>query len=100
MLERQKIPVVSGHEYYLIYKNKTNKTTTNWNCSKHETNECRATAITDEENFVETRGEHDYDFFTGKSDARLILKNIKDLSDRPYQLKKLYNSVQTTAFAI
>ena len=54
--------VVSGHEYYLKRKNKT---TTNWNCSKYQTHKCHATAITDGENF----------------DARLVLKNIKDLSD-------------------
>ena len=65
--------VVSGHEYYLKRKNKT---TTNWNCSKYQTHICRATAITDGENFIETRGQHNHDIFTGKPDARLVLKNI------------------------
>ena len=71
--------VVSGHEYYLKRKNKT---TTNWNCSKYQTHKCRATAITDGENFIETRGQHNHDISTGKLDARLVLKNIKELSDR------------------
>ena len=69
--------VVSGHEYYLKRKNKT---TTNWNCSKYQTHKCRATAITDGENFIETRGQPNH-ISTGKPDARLVLKNIKDLSD-------------------
>ena len=70
--------VVSGHEYYLKRKNKT---TTNWNCSKYQTHKCRATAITEGENFIETRGQHNHDISTGKPDARLVLKNIKELSD-------------------
>ena len=70
--------VVSGHEYYLKRKNKK---TTNWNCSKTQTHKCRATAFTDKENFFETRGQHNHDNFTGKPNARLVLKNIKDLSD-------------------
>ena len=69
--------VVSGHEYDLKRKNKT----TNWNCSKYQTHKCRATAITDGENCIETRGQLNHDIFTGKPDARLVLKNIKDLSD-------------------
>ena len=59
----KQILVVSGHEYYLKRKNK-----------------CRATAITDRENFIEMRGEHNHDISTGEPDARLVLKNIKDLS--------------------
>ena len=70
--------VVSGHEYYLKRKNKT---TTNWNCSKYQTHKCRATAITEGENFIETRGQHNHDISTSKPDARLVLKNIKELSD-------------------
>ena len=70
--------VVSGHEYYLKRKNKT---TTNWNCSKYQTHKCRAKAITDGENFIETRGQHNHDISTGKPDAPLVLKNIKELSD-------------------
>ena len=70
--------VVSGHGYYLKRKNKT---TTNWNCSKYQTHKCRATAITDGKNFIETRGQHNHDISTGKPDARLVLKNIKELSD-------------------
>ena len=69
--------VVSGHEYYLKRKNKT---TTNWNCSKYQTHKCRATAITDGKNFIETRGQHNHDISTRKPDARLVLKNIKELS--------------------
>ena len=74
----KQILVVSGHEYYLKRKNKT---TTNWNCSKYQTHKCRATAITDGENFIETRSQHNHDISTGKPDARIVLKNIKDLSD-------------------
>ena len=50
--------LISGHEYYLKRKNKT---TTNWSCSKYQNHKCRATAITDGENFIETRGEHNHD---------------------------------------
>ena len=70
--------VISGHEYYLKRKNKT---TTNWNCSEYQNHKCRATAITDGEIFIETRGQHNHDISTGKPDARLVLKNIKNLSD-------------------
>ena len=69
--------VVSGHEYYLKRKNKT---TTNWNCSKYQTQKCRATAVTDGKDFIETKGQQNHDNSTGKSDARLVLKNIKDFS--------------------
>ena len=74
----KQMPVVSGHEYYIKRKNET---TTNWNWSKYQTHKCRATAITDGENFIETRGQHNHDISTGKPDARLVLKNIKELSD-------------------
>ena len=70
--------VVSGHEYYLKRKNKTR---TNWNCSKYQTHKCRGTATTDGENFIESRGQHNHDISSIKPDARLVLKNIKDLSD-------------------
>ena len=70
--------VVSGHKYYL---ERRKKKTTNWNCSKYQTHKFRATALTDEENFIETRGDYNHNISTGKSDARLVLKNIKDLSD-------------------
>ena len=70
--------VVSGHECYLKRKNKT---TTNWNCSKYQIHKCHATAITDEEKFFETRGQHNHDISTGKPDARLVLKKRKNLSD-------------------
>ena len=70
--------VVSGHEYHLKRKNKTAK---NWKYSKNQTHKCRATAITDGENLIETRGQHNHDISTGKPDARLVLKNIKDVSN-------------------
>ena len=70
--------VVSGHEYYLKRKDKT---TTNWNCSKYQTHKFGATAITDGENFIETRGQHNHDISTGKPNVRLVLENIKELSD-------------------
>ena len=35
----------------------------------------------DGESFYETRGKHNHDISTGKPDARLVLKNIKNLSD-------------------
>ena len=62
-----------GQKYHPECKKKT---TTNWNSSKYQTHKSRVTAITDEENLIETRGEHDQDIFTGKADARLVLKNI------------------------
>ena len=71
--------VVSGHEYYFKRKNKT---TTNWNCSKYQTHKRRATAITDGENFIETRGQHNHDISTGKPDARLVLKKEHQGSKR------------------
>ena len=70
----KEILVVSGHEYHLKRKKKI---TTNWNCTKYQTHKSRATSITGV-NFIETRGEHNHD---GKPDARLVLKNIKDLSE-------------------
>ena len=76
--EDKQMLVVSGHEYYLKRKNKT---TTNWNCSKYQTHKCHATAITEGENFIETRGEQNQDISTGKLVARLVLQNIKDLRD-------------------
>ena len=68
--DKQKL-VVSGHEYYLKRKNKTN---INWICAKYQTHNCRATAITDEENFIEMRGEINHKISTGKLDARLVSK--------------------------
>ena len=47
----------------------------------YQTHKCRATAITDGENFIETRGQHNHDISTGKPDARLVLKNVKELID-------------------
>ena len=70
--------VVSGHKYYFKRKNKT---TTDLNCSEYQHQKSRATAITDGENLIETMGEHNHDISTGKPDAQLVLKNIKDLSD-------------------
>ena len=68
-----------GHENYLNCKNKTTK---NWNCSKYQTHNCSATAITDKENFIETRGTLDHDISSEKFDARHLLKNIKELSEK------------------
>ena len=59
-----------------------NKTTTNWNCSKLQTLSCSASAITDNENFIETRGKHNHDISREKIDARQVLKNIKELSEK------------------
>ena len=75
--DKQKL-VVSDHEYYLKRKNKT---TTNWNCSKYQTHKCRVAAITYGKKIIETRVEHNHNISTGKPDARLVLKNIKDLRD-------------------
>ena len=86
--------VVSGHEYYLKRKNKT---TTNWNCSKYQTHKCRATAITDGENFIETRGQHNHDISTGKPDAR---KNIKELSDSNTPTVAVATAIQPITYNI
>ena len=75
--KNKQILVTSGHEYYLKRKNKN---TTNWNCSKYQTHKCQETATTEGENFIQTRGEHNQDISKGKTDARLVFKNIKDLS--------------------
>ena len=75
--KNKQVSVMSGHEYYLERKNEN---TTNWNCSKYQTHKCRATATTESENFFQTRGDHNQDISKGKTDARLVLKNIKDLS--------------------
>ena len=62
--------------FYFILQRRTN-----WNCSKYQAHKCRSTATTDGENFVQTRVEHNLDKSTGKSDAPLFLKIIKDLSE-------------------
>ena len=72
--------------FYLTFEKQLNTSgikTTNWNCLKHQTHKCRATAITDEDNFIENRGEHNHYNSTGKPGARLVLKkkNIRNLSD-------------------
>ena len=42
---------------------------------------CRAAANTEGEKFVQLRGEHNHHISSGKRDARLVLKIIKDLSE-------------------
>ena len=85
--------MVSGHKYYLKRKNKT---TTNWNCSKYPVHKCRATAITVGENIIETRDEQNHNISTGKP-ARLVLKNIKDLSDSNIPTNAVATAIQPIA---
>ena len=73
------ILIASGHEFYFKRKNKF---TENWICSKYQTHKCRATAITENNELIETRGEHNHDISAGKSEARNVIKHIKDLSER------------------
>ena len=73
------ILIASGHEFHFKRKNKF---TENWICSKYQTHICRATAITENNELIETRGEHNHDISAGKSEARNVIKNIKDLSER------------------
>ena len=42
----------------------------------------RATAITENNELTETRGEHNYDISAGKLDARNVIKHLKDLSEK------------------
>ena len=72
-------PIASGQEFY--FKRKI-KFTENWICSKYQTNKCRATAITENHELIETRGEHNHDISAGKSEARNVIKHIKDLSEK------------------
>ena len=73
------ILIASGHEFYFKRKNKF---TENWICSKYQTHKCRATAITENNELIETRGEHNHDISAGKSEARNVIKHIKDLRER------------------
>ena len=73
------ILIASGHEFYFKRKNKF---TENWICSKYQTLKCRATAITENNELIETREEHNHDISAGKSEARNVIKHIKDLSER------------------
>ena len=61
---------------------KQNKFTENWICSKYQTHKCRATAITENNELIETRGEHNHDISAGTSEDRNVIKHIKDLSER------------------
>ena len=55
------ILIASGHEFSFKRKNKF---TENWICSKYQTHKCRATAITENNELIETRGEHNHDITT------------------------------------
>ena len=68
------ILIASGHEFYFKRKNKF---TENWICSKYQTHKCRATAITENNELIETLGEHNHDISAGKSEARNVIKHIK-----------------------
>ena len=73
------ILIASGHEFYF---KRQNEFTENWICSKYQTHKCRATAITENKELIETRGEHNLDISAGQLEARNVIKHIKDLSDR------------------
>ena len=77
--ENKPILIASGHEFYFKQKNKF---TENWICSKYQTHKCRATAITENNELIETRGEHNHNISAGKLEARNVIKHIKDLSER------------------
>ena len=59
-----------------------NKFTEYWICSKYQTHRRRATAITEIDELIVTRGEHNHDFSAGKLQARNVIKHVKDLSER------------------
>ena len=73
------ILIASGHGFYFKRKNKF---TENWICSKYQTVKCRATAITEINELIETLGEHNHDISAGKLEARNVIRHIKDLSER------------------
>ena len=73
------IVIASGHEFYF---ERTNKFTENWICSNYQTHKCRATVITEINELIETPGEHNHDISAGKSEARNVIRHIKDLSER------------------
>ena len=72
------ILIASDHKFYFKRKNKF---TENWICSKYLTRKCRATAITENNELIETR-EDNQDISAGKFEARNVIKHIKDLSER------------------
>ena len=73
------ILIASGPEFYF---KRNNKFTEDWIFSKYQTHKCRATAITENDELIETRGEHNHDFSARKLEARNVIKHIKDLSGR------------------
>ena len=73
------ILIMSGHEFYFKQKNKL---TENWICSKYQTHKCRATPITENNELIETRGEHNHDISAGNLEARNVIKHAKDLGER------------------
>ena len=73
------ILIASGHDFYFKRKNKF---TENWICSKNQTHKFRAIASTVNNELIETRGEYNHDISAGKSEARNVIKHIKDLSER------------------
>ena len=88
--------VVSGHEYYLKRKNKT---TTNGTARSTKPINAAQQQLRMEKNF-ETRGQHNHDISTGKLDARLVLKNIKDLSDSNTPTVAVATAIQPITDAI
>ena len=77
--KNKQILLASGHKFYFQRKNKF---TENWICSKYQTHKCRATAITENNELIETHGEYNHYISAGKSEARNAKKHIKDLSER------------------
>ena len=70
------ILIASSHEFYFERKNKF---TENRICSKYQIHKCQATAITENSELIETRGEHNYDISAGKPDVRNGRKHLKNL---------------------
>ena len=73
------ILIASGRK--LFFKRKKNLTE-NWICSNYQKHKCRASAITETNGLIETRGEPKNDISAQKLDARNAIKLLKDLSER------------------
>ena len=75
------IQLAAGHEFYFKRKNKFTEKE-NWVCSKYQIHKCRATAVSENNELIETREEHNHDISAGKSEAQNVIKHKKDLSER------------------
>ena len=67
--------VIGGHE--LTKKQETKDGNIHWKCSKWGSHKCKTTAITRENGLISCRNEHTHEVFPGRSDARLLVQNMK-----------------------